>query len=81
MGFGLLKGLRSKDVAGKEPTPPQGPRIVGVDPPHFDDATQHQQLTQLHPFYRLNKLLPEPLREKVFEPAIKLVNAVAEKVD
>ena len=81
MGFGLLKGRRAKDVAGKKPAPPQGLRIVSVDPPH-SDVTQYHQLAQLlHPIHRLNTLFQEPLREKVFEPAPTPANAVSEKVD
>lgn len=81
MGFGLPKGRRAKDVAGEEPSPPQGPRIISVDPPHFDVTQYHQQAQLLHPLHRLNTLLPVHLREKVFEPAPKPANVVAEKVD
>ncbi len=80
MGFGLLKGLRDKDTAGKGPASPPGPRVLGVDPPHLDNM-QHQLVQLLHPLHRLNALLPKPLREKVFEPVPKPANIVAEKVD
>lgn len=78
LGFGLLKRPKAKNVAGEDPAPPQGPRVVRVDQPSSNKTQYYAQLAEiLHPLDRSGVL--ELLRGNVFEPASKSTKVIDEK--